>query len=188
MRINSSVRKAPSVAHVYVGVGPAVTVRRRHRGLRNHNTDDFFEDALEVAALAGAENSENILPAYPAWVSAMRLFPHFFNNPYRLEKQNGLLTLQTGAKARHTERSAGRAEGDDVHRLQFRPVKRRNIAVMLDLRQPFGGNKDRERRHLGSPNRTDAVEQSGQRETPGAIKQATEGQLFFTHPGIPPYP
>ena len=99
MRIKSSVRKAPSVAHVYVGVGPAVTVRRRHRGLRNHNTDDFFEDALEVATLAGAENSENILPAYPSWVSAMRLFPHFFNNPYRLEKQDGLLTLQTGAKS-----------------------------------------------------------------------------------------
>ena len=61
LRIKSSVRNAPSVSHVNVGVGPSVFLRHRHRGPRLCDTDDRIEDRLEVEALIRAEGPDNVM-------------------------------------------------------------------------------------------------------------------------------
>ena len=48
MCIKNSIRDAPSVSHIVIGVGPSFLLRRRHRGGRFFNTDDGFEDCFEV--------------------------------------------------------------------------------------------------------------------------------------------
>lgn len=53
LRIKNSIRDAPSVSQIVVSVGPAFFIRRRHLGGRFFNTDDGFEDCLEVLSFVG---------------------------------------------------------------------------------------------------------------------------------------
>lgn len=63
-----------------------------------------------------------------------------------------------------------------------------NISIMLHLRQTLGRDPDGKRLDLTAPHRSDLPGQKpAQWKTPGAIKEAAEGQLFILHQR-PPFP
>ena len=61
MRVKSAVRNAPLLSQVQVGVGPEVFLRHRHLGARLLDSNDRFEDGLEVLSVVGAERAGDVM-------------------------------------------------------------------------------------------------------------------------------
>ena len=123
----------------------------------------------------------NILPDDIPWISAISCTPHFLYDPDGFIEQAGAGAVQTFPPARDAHILAGRAKGDDVHRLDFPAIHPGDIAVMLHKRQPLCGHPDGERLNLRCPNGGNAGEQAAQGEAAGAVKEAAEGQFVMEH-------
>ena len=73
----------------------------------------------------------------------------------------------------------GTAKGDDVYWRQVCPADGGHISVVLHLRQTLRRDPDGKRLDLTAPHRSDLPGQkTAQWKTPGAIKEAAEGQLY----------
>ena len=78
--IKDSICDTPSVSQIVVSIRPSLFLRRRHLGGRFFNTDDGFEDCLEVLSLVGGEGTRHILPHDKSWFCSIGLTPHFFHD------------------------------------------------------------------------------------------------------------
>ena len=58
---------------------------------------------------------------------------------------------------------------------------------VLHKRQALGGHPYWKRLNLRSPHGSDTGKQPAQRKTPGAVKQASEGQSLIRHGALPRY-
>ena len=136
---------------------------------------------MEVCALVGAERAGDVFPDDIPWIFSIGRTPHFFYDSDGFIEQAGAGAIQTFPPAGDAHILAGRAEGDDVHRLYLCAVHPGDIAVMLHKRQPLCGHPDGERLNLRCPNGGNAGEQAAQGEAAGAVKEAAEGQFVMEH-------
>ena len=182
MRVESAVSDAPSVSHVKVRVRPSSVFRHRHRKPFTHDADDRFKDGFEVPSSVRGERAGDVLPYDVSWVFAIGGSPHFFDDSDGLIEQNGLVAIQPRPFSRDRHIRTGRAERDDIHRLDLASVHGRYVAVMFHEGQPLCGHPNWERLDLRSPQRGDPRKQTAQGEAAAPVKEGAEGEcISFVH-------
>ena len=185
LRVKSSVRNAPSVSQVKVGVGPSCLFRHRHLGVRLDDANDRFEDGFEVFAFVGGESAGDILPHDISWIFATCGTPHFFDNADGFVKETGTGAVQAVPSACHAHVLARAAEGDNIHGFNLAAVHSGDVPVVFHKGQALGGHPNGKRLNFRCPYGSDARKQSTQRKAPGAVKQASEGQSLIRHGALP---
>ena len=90
-----------------------------------------------------------------------------------------MLTIQSGSLARNGHIRAGRAEGDNIDRLDLTAVHAGDITIVFHKGQTFGSNSDGERLDFGCPQRRNAGEQAAEREPTRAIKQTAKSKILI---------
>ena len=146
---------------------PSTLFRKRHLGcFRLFDADDLREDGLEVPSPGTRERACNILPDDESRIFSMCCTPHFPHDTNCLKEQYGLLPMQPFPPSCDAEIRAGRAEGDDVHRLDLIAVNPMDVSKMFDGGKPLRGDANRERLNLRCPFRCNPRKNSTECEPP----------------------
>lgn len=150
-------------------------------GLPPPDATKGLEDGLEVLAFIAGEGSGNVFPNGESGPnklicpSVCNVFlPHFLNDSDGFKEKAGTsAVVDASLLSGHGQILARRAESDDIDRLQFRAGYFRDATDVAHVREMVAGYGNGIGFNIRCPNRTDAVSDSGQRETAQTVEQGT---------------
>ena len=116
----------------------------------------------------------HVFPHRPSWIFSIRTFPHFSNDAHGFVEKSRTTAAQPAALSRDGKILTGRAEGNNIYRLQISAVQPMHISVVFHFGQPFFRHTDGKRLDLRSPYRRDPRHFPGQGKSANAIKKAAQ--------------
>ena len=153
--------------------------RQRHLGcFWFFDADNLRKDGLEVPSPGTPERSCDILPDDESRIFSIRCTPHFPHNTNCLEEQYGFLPMQPFPPSCDAEIRTGRAEGDNVHRLDLIAVNPMDVSKMFDGRKPLRGDTNRERLNFRCPLRCNPRKNRPKCEAPAPVKETAKRHHF----------
>ena len=100
------------------------------------DADEAFEDAAEILPMLRGQGTRHVFPHRPSWIFSIRTFPHFSNNAHSFIEKPRTAASQPGTLSRDGKILTGRAEGNNIYRLQISTVQPVHVSVVFHFGQP----------------------------------------------------
>ena len=158
---------------------PAPAFRQRNICRGVFDADEAFEDAAEILPMLRGQGARHVFPHRPSRILSIRTFPHFSNDAHGFVEKSRTTAAQPAALSRDGKILTGRAEGDNIHRLQISALQPVHVSVVFHFGQPFFRHTDGKRLDLRSPYRRDPRHFPGQGKSASAIKKAAQCKFLM---------
>ena len=150
-----------TVAQDLARVQPASAFRQRNICRGVFDADETFEDEAEILPTLRGQGARHVFPHRPSWIFSIRTSPHFSNNAHGFIEKPRTAASQPGTLSRDGKILTGRAEGNNIYRLQISTVQPVHVSVVFHFGQPFFRHANGKRLNLRSPDGYDSRHFSG---------------------------